>query len=67
MNDVAAFLSRILPYMLAGQTLEQAGESVLADDKRLMNAALANDETGKCIRREMMADVYKTMNTRRTS
>lgn len=55
------FLTRMVPHMMAGLSVEEAGRAVLDDDQRIMNEVFANNrrgvETG--VREELSARVYR--------
>jgi hypothetical protein len=52
------FLTRMVPHMIAGLSLEEAGRAVLADDERIWLAATEKSEQGEYIRSELCREVY---------
>lgn len=52
------FLDRMIPYIVAGKTLEEAARAVLEDDERLWLIATAKDDQGQFIREELARRVY---------
>lgn len=53
------FLRRMVPAVMAGATLEEAGRAVLARDEELWLAAIAKDDQGQAIRDSLCYLVYK--------
>ena len=57
------FLNRMVPYMVAGKSLAEAGRAVLADDERIWLAAMEGTEQGAAIRAELIREVYEQIKT----
>jgi len=55
------FLTRMVPHMLAGKSLEEAGRAVLADDERIWLAATENSKTGQAIRDAICERVHANL------
>lgn len=55
------FFNRMIPYMLAGKSLVQAGQAVLDDDQRIWLATMERSETGGAIRAEIAEQVYQSI------
>ena len=57
------FLNRMVPHMMAGLSIEQAGRAVLADDERLWLAATEKSDVGQAIRDGICERVYAGIRT----
>lgn len=55
------FLNRMVPHMVAGLSIEEAGRAVLADDERIWLAATAENDIGFAIREELCAAIYNKL------
>ncbi len=55
------FVSRMVPHILAGKSLVEAGRAVLADDERIWLAATAKDAVGEEIRSELCSEVHRRL------
>jgi hypothetical protein len=53
------FLARMVPHMLTGMSIGEAGRAVLADDERLWIAATEQSEQGEAIRDDLARQVYE--------
>lgn len=60
-QQAAIFMIRMLPFLMTGQSFEDAGKSVLSRDNKLMQIATSQTEEGEFIRKQMAADVYAEM------
>lgn len=56
-----AFVSRMIPHILAGKSFDEAARAVLADDERTWLTSTAKDDIGKFIRTELAAQVYSRL------
>lgn len=53
------FLDRMVPYIMAGKSLVEAGQAVLDDDQRIWIATLERSEQGAAIRGALAEQVYE--------
>ncbi len=60
-TDEETFLARMIPYMVLGRNMEDAGRAVLADDERLWLAATERSDVGETIRTELAERVYNSI------
>lgn len=56
-----AFVTRMIPHVLAGKSFDDAARAVLADDERLWLASTAKDDIGVFIRTELAAQIHNRL------
>ena len=58
-KEGARLLARMLPLILIGSTMENAGRAVLQRDRELMNRTLADNDLGVALRKRLAKEVYE--------
>lgn len=58
-KEGARLLARMLPLILSGSTMEDAGRAVLQRDRELMYMTLADNDIGRALREHLVKEVYK--------
>lgn len=60
-SRASAFMARLMPLLMAGESFETAGRKVLEKDKELAEIALSKTEVGEAIRKDMCSQVYNAV------